>query len=669
MSLVVARHISKAYQGRTVLDDLSFSIERGDRIGLTGINGSGKTTLMGIIRGAIQPDTGTIVRASSLLVSYLDQRPLAVDLGTSDVLENTRFTEMELRMKALERDMGRLEGEALINATEAYSRVQTAYEVSGVYDYRARLARTLAGLGLSNDQMEQPYETLSGGEKMRVALGRFLLQKSDLMLLDEPTNHLDLDGLEWLQTHLVSTNGTMMIVSHDRWFLDHVCTSIFELEGGKLYIYQGNYSASREQKRAIEENRDRTLERLETEIKRQEAVTQTMLSHRKMKSYHSREKVVRKLKDEMQTLRDQKNPKRRMSFSVVSSSDKRDMNRVLLEVENLSLSYERTLFQNVSFYIRAQDRVALLGPNGCGKTSLLHILLGRREADEGHIRLFGDPSIAFMGQKATFDDESLTVYAWLAKSFPRTETVIRSRLAQYGFREESMIKRIESLSGGERHRLNLCSLLEQAPDLMVLDEPTNHLDIESRHLLEEALTSFKGAAIVVSHDRAFIQAASTRVLGFVGTSILPFDRYEDWRDAALDLHTNQMGASSLTVEEGRWQDYKVRRQGASSLTVEEEYFSEDATRRTNVPNDDKRSMNPAELRRARAEYRQRVSSIENAIHSHEDEREAFEKADLSKHSPEDYEAYAVLLSDLEQLYNTYFSLLEQGEPSTDRIDI
>ncbi|MGI6617393.1 MAG: ribosomal protection-like ABC-F family protein [Saccharofermentanales bacterium] len=646
MSLVVARHISKAYQGRTVLDDLSFSIERGDRIGLVGINGSGKTTLMGIIRGAIQPDTGTISRASSFLVSYLDQRPLAVDLGTSDVLENTRFTEMEHRMKVFERDMERLEGDALKNVTEAYSRVQTVYEASGVYDYRARLARALAGLGLSNDQIDQPYETLSGGEKMRVALGRFLLQKSDLMLLDEPTNHLDLDGLEWLQTHLVSTNGTMMIVSHDRWFLDHVCTSIFELESGKIYIYQGNYSASRERKRAIEENRDRTLERLETEIKRQDAVTQTMLSHRKMKSYHSREKVVRKLKDEMQALRVQKNPKRRMTFSVVSSTDKKDMNRVLLEVENLSLAYDRTLFQSVSFHIRAHDRVALLGPNGCGKTSLLHVLLGRREADDGHIRLFGDPSIAFMGQTATFDDESLTVYAWLAKSFPRTETAIRSRLAQYGFREESMIKRIESLSGGERHRLNLCSLLEQAPDLMVLDEPTNHLDIESRHLLEEALTSFKGAVVIVSHDRAFIQAASTRILGFVGTSILPFDRYEDWRDAALDSHANQISASSLTGKE--------------------EYFSGVATHRQDEQNDaDKRSMNPAELRRARAEYRQRVATIEEAIHSHESEREAFENADLTTHKPEDYEAYAILLSDLEQLYKSYFSLLEEGEPSAD----
>lgn len=646
MSLVVAQHISKAYQGRLVLDDLSFSIEQGDRIGLVGINGSGKTTLMGIIRGAIQPDTGMISRASSLLVSYLEQRPLAVDLGTSDVLENTRFTAMEHRMKVLERDMERLEGEALKDAAEAYSRIQNTYEVSGVFDYRARLAKTLAGLGLSNDQMEQPYETLSGGEKMRVALGRFLLQKSDLMLLDEPTNHLDLDGLEWLQTHLISSNGTMMIVSHDRWFLDHVCTGIYELEGGKLIEYRGNYSASREQKRAIEENRDRTLERLETEIKRQEAVTQTMLSHRKMKSYHSREKVVRKLKDEMQALRDQKNPKRRMTFSIVSSSDKKDMNRVLLEVEKLSLAYERTLFRNVSFHVRAQDKVALLGPNGCGKTSLLHILLGRREADEGHIRLFGDPDIAFMGQTATFDDESLTVYAWLAKSFSRTETAIRSRLAQFGFREESMIKRIESLSGGERHRLNLCSLLEQAPDLMVLDEPTNHLDIESRYLLEEALTSFKGAVIVVSHDRVFIQKTATRILGFVGTSILPFDSYENWRDAIMEFKTDQIDLTSMPEEEASFSDNVIRRINAQD-------------------NHDTRTMNPVELRRARAEYRLRIATLEESIHVHERERDIFEKRDPTEHSPEDYEGYALLLSDLEQLYKSYFSLLEQGESSTD----
>ena len=279
-------------------------------------------------------------------------------------------------MKVFERDMERLEGDALKNVTEAYSRVQTVYEASGVYDYRARLARALAGLGLSNDQIDQPYETLSGGEKMRVALGRFLLQKSDLMLLDEPTNHLDLDGLEWLQTHLVSTNGTMMIVSHDRWFLDHVCTSIFELESGKIYIYQGNYSASRERKRAIEENRDRTLERLETEIKRQDAVTQTMLSHRKMKSYHSREKVVRKLKDEMQALRDQKNPKRRMSFSIVSSPDKKDMNRVLLEVENLSL-LTSGIVQSVSFIFARRTESRFSGRTDAENESL-HILPGRR---------------------------------------------------------------------------------------------------------------------------------------------------------------------------------------------------------------------------------------------------------------------------------------------------
>ncbi|HHX30170.1 MAG TPA: ABC-F family ATP-binding cassette domain-containing protein [Clostridiaceae bacterium] len=622
MSIVQAENISKAFAGRPVLSGISFAIDAGDRIGLIGRNGTGKSTLLKLMTDRFPPDSGRLYRADGIQVTMLDQRPLAYDHEGFAILENPRFIRMEERTRVLQEAMQHEEGEALAALVGEYSQLQHQLEAEGAYDYSARLARILAGLGLSEEQMNQAYETLSGGEQMRVSLGRLLLEPGELLLLDEPTNHLDYDGIHWLQDYLSSRQQALVVISHDRWFLDGVCDRIFELENGRLYTYKGGYSQAMEQKQAREERLGLEISRLAGRIQREQEVTQTMLSHRKMKSYHSREKVVKKLKDEMQLLVDQKNPNRRMSFSFLAPEGKKDQDRLLIQAQGLSASFDRLLFRDANLEIKASDRLALLGPNGCGKTTLLRILLGEAEADEGEIRLFGDPVIAFMGQNVEFKDDSQTVYEFLADSFPASETRVRQRLAQFGFREEALVKQLGSLSGGERHRLYLGSILELRPDLLVLDEPTNHLDIESRRLLEEALNDFSGAVLTVSHDRYFIQAAIRGAIGFAGKEIRPFDTYEDW----YREHLKAM------------EDEKARDR-------EEE--------KPDSP------LSAQELRRIRAGRRERLGKMEREIRELEAEQLAFEAADTALHRPDDYKRYAEVLEILDVLYLDYLELEEE----------
>ena len=618
MSIIQADGISKSFQGRQVLSDLSFAIDATDKIGLIGRNGSGKSTLLKLLTGNLEPDQGRIHRAGSTAMSMLDQRPLADDHQNISILDNPRFLRIETRMRHIEDQMAAAKGPALDLLIEEFSRLQQRLEDEGAYDYRARLARNLAGLGLTEKQMNQPRDTLSGGEQMRVALGRLLLEPGELLLLDEPTNHLDFDGLDWLQQYLLSRQSALVVVSHDRWFLDQVCGRIFELENKRLYIYKGNYSQAMEQKRQERELLDATLNRLTGEIRRQEDVTQTMLSHRKMKSYHSREKVVEKLKDQLAHLQDQVNPDRRMTFNFLPADTKKDRNRLLISAEDLSMAFDRTLFDRVSFELAASDRIALVGPNGCGKTTLLRILLGRQEADSGRLLLYGDPSMASMGQVVDFNHEDQTVFQYLASSFPSTETRIRDRLARFGFREEAMIKQLKALSGGERHRLHLCSLLEQKPDLLVLDEPTNHLDIESRHLLEQALADFHGAVIVVSHDRYFIRTVARSILGFVGHEVHPFTDYQDWYLEHRRLEDQQAG--QIAVKAGESPRVAVRR--------------------------------------IRARQRQAVTDITQRIKTLEEACRLFEQKAPDKLQDDDYQLYALQLVELEELYQAYIELDE-----------
>lgn len=619
MSIIQAHNVEKSFQGKVILSEISFAIDAGDKIGLIGRNGSGKTTLLNLLTGTLEADQGQIHRAQTLLVAMLGQRPTEDFERGFKILEKPEFVRTKQRLSHIQEKMEQETGESLELLVSEYSELQHLLETKGAYDYEARLSKNLSGLGLSEQQMNQPYDTLSGGEQMRVALGRLLLEPSDLLFLDEPTNHLDHDGLLWLSGYLASRRSGLIVISHDRWFLDQVCDRIFELENRKLYTYRGNYSASRQQKQEREELLHQTLGRLEERIKREEEVTQTMLSHRKMKSYHSREKVVKKLKNEMKGLEEKKNPERRMSFSFLPENSKQDKNRALVEASELSLSYDRPLFSDVSFTLCASDKIALLGPNGCGKTSLLRILIGEVEPDEGTIRLYGDPSIAFMGQIVEFQDDELTVYEHLASSYHETETAIRKRLARFGFRDESMIKKLRSLSGGERHRLHLCTLLEEKPDILILDEPTNHLDIDSRQLLEEALTDFYGAVVAVSHDRYFVDAVSDSVLGFVEEAIIPFDDYESW----YAQHSEKPTAEEIT---------KIHPPNAVPV------------------------IGAAELRRQRAQQRERISRVKNDIEKLEHERTVFESKDSREHEASDYERYAEVTETLDDLYLEYFEL-------------
>jgi len=637
MSLLSLQAVEKSYFGRTILAGVSLRIDRGDRLALIGENGAGKTTLLRLVTGQEKPDAGQVIRPATVVVAYLSQHVEEICDLESHPLANQELAALEDDMRQLELEMAAAPGDHRLMAR--YADCTARFEALEGYDFVRRMQEALDGLGLSGEVLTRPMSTLSGGERMRVALARILLMSPDVLLLDEPTNHLDAAAQEWLESYLKGFKGAVLLVSHDRAFIDQVANEVAELSLGQLTVRPGNYTAFKAIQASEQLTLSRTIRQMEKELAHQESVTQTMLSHRKMSSYHAREKVVSKLSAELSEIRDRARlHQTQLKFNFLPVQNTGDPDKQLLLASDLEIRFhERVLFSGVSFEVRGRDKLCVCGPNGCGKSTLLALLLGKIPQSNGTLRLAGKTVFGHMGQHVEFLDEQATVLDELLSRFDLDESGARNLLARYGFREVDVFKSISVLSGGERARLYLCCLLLEQPDLLLLDEPTNHLDIHSREILEQALLEFPGAIFAVSHDRYFIDKIARRVLGFIGSQVQPFDSYADYRSQARQ----QEGRAAALVKSAR-----------------EDKASDTGLNETAPGAGRSGSLNKAQERRENARRKEQLRQAEKRIEQLEQEREALESRFAQAAIPEDYERYAVVLEEIDLAYALYLELAE-----------
>ncbi len=514
MIVLSAQGIQKSFGVNAVLSGASLTLQDGRRLGLVGANGSGKSTLLKIIAGLEASDAGSVTMARGTQIGYLAQQGMVTDgLTVWEELEQVfaPIHEMEARLRALEQEMSEKHADeaAFARLSGQYANLTDAFEQADGYAWRSAISGVLAGLGFTRPQWDQGVDSLSGGERTRLCLARLLLQKPDLLLLDEPTNHLDLDALGWLEQYLQAYRGAVLVVSHDRYLLDAVCTDIAELLFGEIEQYEGNYSRYQRLRAERLEARERAYTLQQKEIQRQEAVITLLKSYNREKSLkraRSREKLLAK----MERL-DRPQDERQVRFAFTA---RRRTGDDVLIAKDLEKGFEgRTLFASLDLHLRAGDRVALIGPNGVGKSTLLKLITGQEKPGGGTIRYGANVDMGYYDQHQQRLHPEKTVLDELWDDFPRLEQAeLRSILGCFLFTGDDVFQPIHTLSGGERGRVALTRLMLEADNFLLLDEPTNHLDMDSREVLEQALEDFPGTILTVSHDRYFINRLANRVI-------------------------------------------------------------------------------------------------------------------------------------------------------------
>lgn len=534
MILISVQELQKSFGVHEVLRSVTFSLQNGEKMGLVGVNGCGKTTLMRMIAGEMQPDGGTIHRNKDLRVGYLaqlDDIPLTDTVWGAllKVFEPIRV--MERRMAEIEKLLESADPETALRLSSEYQRLTESYNAQQGYAYEGEILRVLNGLGLKPEMHQRQVSTLSGGERTRLSLAKLLLQKPDIILMDEPTNHLDLEAIEWLQDYLTDYKGSLLLISHDRYFLDHVCTTMGELLGGKMIKFTGNYTEYMKKRTADFETRMKAYELQQKEIQREQAIIERYRSFNREKSIkaaESREKRLAKVERLEKPVEEQHV---RFSFDA-----RRRSGEEALEVRELSKSFEgQPVFQNLSFKLRTGDRVALIGPNGVGKSTLFRILTHQINPDHGSVRFGTNIDIGYYDQHQQNLNPQNTILDEVWNAFPKLEqTRIRSALGLFLFTGDDVFEKIEKLSGGERGRVALTKLMLKQDNLLLLDEPTNHLDMDSREVLEDALRDFPGTILAISHDRYFINRFAEKVMVMEKDGVTEylgnFDDYIEKRD-------------------------------------------------------------------------------------------------------------------------------------------
>ena len=523
-----------------VLKNVSFHIEDHEKAAIVGINGAGKTTLLRIIVGEMTPDDGQVVLAKDKTLGYLAQNS-TVDTSHTIYEEllsvKADLLRLEEKIRECENDMKHADGDALEDLMKQYTSLTHAFETGGGYLYRSELVGVLKGLGFTEDEFSKPVATLSGGQKTRVALGRLLLQNPDLIILDEPTNHLDMTSIAWLETYLLNYKGAVLIVSHDRYFLDRIAGKVIEIDQSKATTFMGNYSdyaVKKEQLRVAAWNAYMNQQR---DIKHQEEVIEKLKSFNREKSIkraESREKMLDKIEVIEKPSEVRTDMKLTLTPRILSGND-------VLTVEHLSKSFDsHKLFTDVNFEIKRGEHVAIIGDNGSGKTTLLKILNGLVPADQGTFRLGSNVEIGYYDQEHHVLHSEKTLFEEISDDYPYlNNTQIRNVLAAFLFTGEDVFKRISDLSGGERGRVSLAKLVLSNANFLILDEPTNHLDIMSKEILEDALNGYEGTILYVSHDRYFINRTAHRILDLTEGQ---FVSYVGNYDYYLEKHDTVMAA-------------------------------------------------------------------------------------------------------------------------------
>lgn len=571
--ILACHNLNKSFGEQLIVRDGSFHIEDREKAALVGVNGAGKSTILKMIVKEEPSDSGEIVLTKGKTLGYLAQQQNLEDKRS--IYEEVKTAKagiiaLEQQIRTIEKELKSLEGEVLQSRLDTYHRLVSQFEAQNGYAYESELVGVLKGLGFQEEEFDKQTDTLSGGQKTRVSLGKLLLTKPDILLLDEPTNHLDLNSITWLETYLMNYPGAVLIVSHDRFFLNRVVSKVIEIENGAMHMYAGNYKAYADKKQQRRDAMMKEYLNQQREIKHQEAVIEKLRQFNREKSIRraeSREKMLNK----MTLMEKPQEAAREIHFSLepscISGND-------VLSVEELSKSFDnQALFQNVSFEIKRGEHVAVIGDNGTGKTTLLKILNQVHLPDTGAFTLGSKVKIGYYDQEHHVLHDHKNIFDEISDDYPTlTNTQIRSTLAAFQFTGEDVYKRIADLSGGEKGRVSLAKLMLSEANFLILDEPTNHLDITSKEILERALNDYTGTVLYVSHDRYFINQTATRILELVNQTFVNYignyDYYLEKKEELTAVYASAPTESlsqktgdtwqTETVSEGKlsWQQQK-----------------------------------------------------------------------------------------------------------------
>ncbi|SES99301.1 ATP-binding cassette, subfamily F, member 3 [Natronincola peptidivorans] len=635
MSLLALENIMKEYRNQLVLNDVNLRIERGERLALVGPNGAGKTTLLKIAMGLEESDRGRVTIARGIKVGYLSQELEVVESTakrSGEVLHYEKVYQLEKKLREMEKQMEE-EGTKANAASHKilmakYSKLLLRYEAMDGYIIETKIKKILLGLGLRQETLSTPLDKLSGGERMRVTVAKMLLEEPDLLILDEPTNHLDIDAIEWFEGFLKKFQGGILFVSHDRYFLNKVATRIAELEKGSICVRSGNYANYIEHKNQLSHFVLKEQKRLKWTIRNTHEKVQGFKSKGKVKASKSKEKEIEKLKRELAiSLNERKKQEHlyKADGPKISFKKIKHLSKDIAWADNLRKSFgDVALFSGASFHIRGGERVGIIGPNGCGKSTLINMLLGKDKEYEGFLRLGEWVRYSYMGQEVLFQNGDMTILQLILSKKEMREKGAKEYLAGFQFYGDEVDKRIKVLSGGERVRLYLaCMMLENA-DCLILDEPTNHLDMQARDAVEKALKEFKGTIITITHDRYYLTHCVSKILEIEG--------------------------GGINTYEGNYDFYKETKYGSDEDGTEEKKAVTSKTLSKKASSKRHSSAEALSPQRTRQE-------IEEEIIILEDKMKAIETS-LNKSTPsETYEEYNRLLKKVEDLYSKWHDLI------------
>ncbi len=625
MTILQLNGIKKEFGTDVLLEKIDLRVNSGEKIGFVGSNGCGKTTLFKIIAGLTDAQEGSVSIPSGVTVGYLEQHPLIDSDETiiqtlSHVFDYIIELENKIRKQEIilsETDSDKPEYAA---AMDQYGNMLDEFERKGGYRFRSDIKGVLRGLGFSEDEFDKPVSTCSGGQRTRIALAVILLQKPDIMLLDEPTNHLDIHVVRWLENHLNNYNGTVLTISHDRYFLDNVCTGIAEIENKGLLYFDGNYTEYYEKKQKLKEIMSKQYDLQQKEIRRLQGIIDQFKSYNREKSIkqaRSREKQLNKIKLMTTPFREETI---KVSFSV-----ERESGNDVLFVEDVSKAYSNhTLFSDFSMHVRKGDRIAIIGENGCGKSTLLKIIKGIVQPDSGEVRYGTRVSVGYYDQSVATLDANKDILSEIYDEFPEYElSRLRKIAGVFLFRGDDVFKKISSLSGGEKARVMLMKLMLRHDNLLLLDEPTNHLDMESKAILENALDDYDGTIIAVSHDRYFINRIADHVYvmenGVITKYIGNYDDYiEKISENDKDSEDQQQTITKTAIEKQQKKEkqnrniIKEQKKRIKELEASIEILETKKTETESLLSDEKIYKDSAKMKEVTAEYDRICSEIDKA---------------------------------------------------------
>lgn len=634
--VLACQNISKAFGADEIIQHASFHIEENEKAAIVGINGAGKTTLLRIIMGELEADEGEVSLAKNKSIGYLPQNPDIA--GNQTIYEEVLSAKQDLiamqqELIRMEQQMSLLKGEDLEKLMESYNRRNLEFEQKGGASYKSEVTGVLKGLGFLDEEFTKHMQELSGGQRTRVCLGKLLVTKPDVILLDEPTNHLDIGSITWLETFLLNYKGAVVIVSHDRYFLDRVVRKVVELDRCKVSVFSGNYSDYAVKKAQVREAQLKQYYNQQQQIKHQEEVIAKLKSFNREKSIRraeSREKMLDKIERLEKPVEENTDIHLRLTPRIASGND-------VLSVDGLSKSYPgQRLFGDLSFEIKRGERVALIGDNGTGKTTILKIINGMVQADGGTVRLGANVHIGYYDQEHQVLHKEKTLVEEISDEYPSlTNTEIRNVLAAFLFTGDEVFKRISELSGGERGRVSLAKLMLSEANFLILDEPTNHLDITSKEILEQALNRYAGTVFFVSHDRYLINKAATRILDLTGETLVNYiGNYDYYLEKCKEL-TPIYAPGKEAVQKA---------EEASSNKTEWKQKKEAQARLRKLENDRKRTEGQIEA------AEQRVKELEEAFLDSE-------VATNSEKLQELHQEYQEKQKELESLYEQWEALI------------